>query len=554
MLVLDMSFSITRTPGRQAQVVQGARELVRTILTEQPDLRLRPKVAIYAFGSTAASSLALDFTSDPEMIEATLQTLEKDPGRGSTNLYGAYIKSLEYLEMQAPTGESSLTSRSLVLLTDGVHETGDSERLKSEALSKLRAMPEDGFEAFAIPVKESSAEFDVNVVCELAGEPDRCFVSDPNAIVAKFAEIANRLDARSRSNYVVGICSPLEGPNRSLSIRVMSGGKSGTLQVKYDATGFNLIDCRPELVLNPCRGRTCGVVGGVTCGSCDASQICSEATGACCTRQCSGRSCGPDGCGGSCGVCTEGSECMGNGVCACSAGTIACATGCVNPQADKDNCLACGSVCAAAPNATPACRSGCSIDCVPGYANCDGVVANGCEVFVGNRVPNDGVFENSYGWIASVTGVGEYVGAFDVGAVPVRLDAITVRARSSVGAGSWSGTVVVYDDNGSGGAPGTPLAEVAFSGRALTSDCFTPTEVGIASNVVVSGRIYVGAAFDRTARDDVYFCADQSPSTQLQPAYMRGRTSSTWEYVPGLAFHGGAYRALGFELRAACGR
>jgi hypothetical protein len=58
------------------------------------------------------------------------------------------------------------------------------------------------------------------------------------------------------------------------------------------------------------------------------------------------------------------------------------ANGCeVDTQTDADNCGACGAVCSL-PHATSACTGGsCSIAaCDTGYVDCDAQAANGCEV------------------------------------------------------------------------------------------------------------------------------------------------------------------------------
>src|SRR5580658_1790981 len=74
-------------------------------------------------------------------------------------------------------------------------------------------------------------------------------------------------------------------------------------------------------------------------------------------------------------------------VASCHAGHANCdgnpANGCeVNTQTDVDNCGGCGAVCPAGANSTATCSAGaCSATvCQAGYANCDGNVANGCEV------------------------------------------------------------------------------------------------------------------------------------------------------------------------------
>ncbi len=79
-------------------------------------------------------------------------------------------------------------------------------------------------------------------------------------------------------------------------------------------------------------GFTCSATGtctcsGTVCGSacCSAGQVCNA--GACCTPNCAGRTCGPDGCGGSCPPgCGTGLTCSATGTCTCS-GTV-CGAAC----------------------------------------------------------------------------------------------------------------------------------------------------------------------------------------------------------------------------------
>jgi serine/threonine-protein kinase len=65
-----------------------------------------------------------------------------------------------------------------------------------------------------------------------------------------------------------------------------------------------------------CAGRSCGPDGcGGDCGKCSANQAC-NAAGICqCVPQCAGKQCGPDGCGGSCWKDQGGEECEWPGQC-----------------------------------------------------------------------------------------------------------------------------------------------------------------------------------------------------------------------------------------------
>lgn len=77
-----------------------------------------------------------------------------------------------------------------------------------------------------------------------------------------------------------------------------------------------------------------------------------------------------------------------SGVCGllCAQGFANCdangANGCERPtSADVDNCGACNMRCPSGANSTPACNRGvCELTCAPGFLNCDGNPANGCEV------------------------------------------------------------------------------------------------------------------------------------------------------------------------------
>ena len=105
-----------------------------------------------------------------------------------------------------------------------------------------------------------------------------------------------------------------------------SWGESGYMRIKYgvnslgDSASYITYSgsCTPN-----CTGKVCGDDGcGGSCGTCPSGQACNS-SGQCggCTPNCSGKVCGSDGCGGSCGNCPSGQTCNASGQCG---GTNSC--------------------------------------------------------------------------------------------------------------------------------------------------------------------------------------------------------------------------------------
>jgi len=133
----------------------------------------------------------------------------------------------------------------------------------------------------------------------------------------------------------------------------------------------------------------CGHCGGI----CPAGQQCNGAcacptatpnacgvgTAAFCTTfQSDGKNCG--GCGNGCAagqVCTNGS-CTES----CPAPLVICSNTCADTRFDPSNCGGCGDLCSLPNVASDGCISGaCSVGaCNSGYANCNGVAGDGCEI------------------------------------------------------------------------------------------------------------------------------------------------------------------------------
>jgi hypothetical protein len=99
-----------------------------------------------------------------------------------------------------------------------------------------------------------------------------------------------------------------------------------------------------------------------------------------CIPDCSNKKCGEDGCGGSCGLCGENTSCLNN-ICVCNFGYADCdklnSNGC---EIDLNSPSTCGATCDNIINCGP--NSVCDLGickCQSGYSNCNGDPIDGCE-------------------------------------------------------------------------------------------------------------------------------------------------------------------------------
>lgn len=135
-------------------------------------------------------------------------------------------------------------------------------------------------------------------------------------------------------------------------------------------TQLESLTCLPS-----CSGRVCGDDGcGGSCGVCAQGKTCDATYGQCvaqnCTPDCTGAQCGSDGCGGSCGSCGTGLTCSPSRTCVCQ-------PDCSGKQCGSDGCGgSCGTCqgglfCKTSGN-TSVCSATCTPDCTGKACGDDG--------------------------------------------------------------------------------------------------------------------------------------------------------------------------------------
>lgn len=144
--------------------------------------------------------------------------------------------------------------------------------------------------------------------------------------------------------------------------------------VGADPAGTYPLEC-PTGCLADCTGKVCGDDGcGGSCGTCPIGQSCQNGTCSSCTADCTGKECGGDGCGGDCGSCQDGYSCKGG---TCIKNQV-CVPACDGKECGPDGCDGVCGVCVPPRkcNASGTCYDPGS--CMP---SCDGKQcgSDGCE-------------------------------------------------------------------------------------------------------------------------------------------------------------------------------
>ncbi len=263
-LALDMSDSIIKSNSSD-KVIESALAFVNSF----GDHPQQHAVAIYVFGRPNALRLVQDFTTDRDLLETQLKTLQGEKGLGTTDLYGAYMASLTHAREASTTLE--FVERFVVILTDGTHEAGDESAQRKLALASLA---KGGVEVFSVGIEGA---YDESKLRELASSPEKFVkVSKPTELVATFTKIGKDVALKASSNYVVAVCTPIVLSDSSLTIKISVDSVLGSVTVPYltDSLTGDLQQCSANELADICIDAQCGEVEGVECGACGNGETC----------------------------------------------------------------------------------------------------------------------------------------------------------------------------------------------------------------------------------------------------------------------------------------
>ncbi|MDP9150363.1 MAG: VWA domain-containing protein, partial [Myxococcota bacterium] len=228
LLLVDMSGSV-REGGNGDAIVQAVSTFTDRVEKQQ-------RVGIYAFDGGPDLYPIVPFTDPAGNAKAGARQLAafkpKDP---STNLNGAVVKALDELDNALARAPQPLKFGTIVVFTDG---TDRANRVPADAmLQRVRDKP---FDVFAIGL---GAEIKAAQLSEI-GKSGTAMAADKTAIVKAFDEVGAKVEARTRSFYLLSYCSPSRAGKHVVRVEAVfkdpkgQGDKTGSLSSDFDATGF----------------------------------------------------------------------------------------------------------------------------------------------------------------------------------------------------------------------------------------------------------------------------------------------------------------------------
>ncbi|WP_394847766.1 VWA domain-containing protein [Pendulispora brunnea] len=226
LLLMDMSGSVTSDPEAVKTLVDAA-----TAFTDR--VEKSHKVAVYTFDGSPEIHAVAPFGSPGGAKGAIRGLLSYKPQDPSTNLNGAVVKGLTELDRALAHAEHPMKFGTLVVFSDGTDRAG---RVTKDDMRK--AIKDRKYEVFAIGLGKEMQESELKDI----GRSGTSRTDNKQEVVKSFDDIAQRIEASTKSYYLLSYCSPSRAGKHEVKIHVQAknekGERSGSLVSEFDASGF----------------------------------------------------------------------------------------------------------------------------------------------------------------------------------------------------------------------------------------------------------------------------------------------------------------------------
>ncbi len=141
-----------------------------------------------------------------------------------------------------------------------------------------------------------------------------------------------------------------------------------------------------------------------------------------------------------------------------------------------------------------------------------------CATTVSGMISHDhgGAPDNAFGWNASAGSTTRIVDKFTPSSYPATFSTACLSLATNTGLSSAQIKIVVYADDGAGGAPGTLLGSVSATANNIASglvEQFQAFDISSMNLSVASGSVYIGVEWDATSIAGLFLGVDTSSAT-----------------------------------------
>jgi hypothetical protein len=170
----------------------------------------------------------------------------------------------------------------------------------------------------------------------------------------------------------------------------------------------------------------------------------------------------------------------------------------------------------------------------------------------GSLIYDDNTFENGYGWNPATITEGRFVSLFTPTNYPWHFTTFCAAfTRLSTSQPNFNFDIVVYNNDGTGGAPGTLVTTIA--GLTATNLPVWPSlgwyDYDVSSIPdLASGSYYIGIKYNPGQSNPTHYSgADESTTTPLHPGYAWNSSDQTWVLIGSVftSYRAMSYRTLG---------
>ncbi|MEO7109153.1 MAG: VWA domain-containing protein [Polyangiaceae bacterium] len=192
LLLVDMSGSVSGDQDSVNALVDAANAFTDRVEKQQ-------KVAVYAFDGSPQLHPISSFTTTGGAKAGIAELKSFKPGDPSTNLNGAVVAGLAELDRALSQAEHPMRFGTLVVFTDG---TDRANRVPRDDMRK--AVKDSSDQIFGIGLGTEIQESEIKDI----GKSGTAMASDKTKVVSAFDAIGQKIEAATKSYYLLSYCSP----------------------------------------------------------------------------------------------------------------------------------------------------------------------------------------------------------------------------------------------------------------------------------------------------------------------------------------------------------